>query len=81
MAIPGPYSDLPMRKGLERKAHRKRMGASEDLERKARFFCPRRRVKKCAINFGPVIIVLEYLRELPDIILMEVVGLKDIVKK
>jgi hypothetical protein len=26
--------------GLQRKAHRKRMGASEDLERKARFFCP-----------------------------------------
>jgi hypothetical protein len=30
---------LPLRKGLEWKAHRKRMGASEDLERKARFFC------------------------------------------
>jgi hypothetical protein len=26
------------RKGLERKAHRKRIGASEDLEQKARFF-------------------------------------------
>jgi hypothetical protein len=29
-----------MRKGLQWKAHRKRIGASEDLERKARFFCP-----------------------------------------
>jgi hypothetical protein len=32
---PGP------RKGLQRKAHRKRIGASEDLERKARFLALR----------------------------------------
>jgi hypothetical protein len=28
------------RKGLERKAHRICIGKSEDLQRKARFFCP-----------------------------------------
>jgi hypothetical protein len=30
-------SELPLRQGLQRKAHRKRIGASEDLQRKARF--------------------------------------------
>jgi hypothetical protein len=34
------------RKGLQRKARRKRIGASEDLERKARIFCPREAGKK-----------------------------------
>jgi hypothetical protein len=32
---------LLRREGLQRKAHRKRIGASEDLERKARFFWAR----------------------------------------
>jgi hypothetical protein len=44
----------PMREGLQRKARRICMGKSEDLERKARFFCglpqknaPKRLEKKC----------------------------------
>jgi hypothetical protein len=34
------FFELPPRQGLERKAHRICIGKSEDLERKARFFCP-----------------------------------------
>jgi hypothetical protein len=34
----GRCHPLVRHKGLQRKAHRKRIGASEDLQRKARFF-------------------------------------------
>jgi hypothetical protein len=39
------------REGLQRKAHRKRLGASEDWERNARFFCPRGAGKKTRPDF------------------------------
>jgi hypothetical protein len=37
LAIPGVGSELPLRQGLKRKAHRICMGKSEELKRKARF--------------------------------------------
>jgi hypothetical protein len=40
LAIAWHSFELPMREGLQRKAHRICIGKSEDLERKARFFCP-----------------------------------------
>jgi hypothetical protein len=46
-----PVRKIRLRKGLQRKAHRKRIGASEDLQRKARFR-GRRAAPECALIHG-----------------------------